>query len=92
MITREQVEEAFGDDKKPFKTKDVDHDVIAISLLREKIPYEVCKNIIAGAEHDILYLCDVDKILPYFDENDLSVLADCNCWLDEDNDCIALFV
>lgn len=92
MITREQLEEAFDDDRNPFQTKDVDYDVVAISLLRERIPYDVCKSIISGSEHDVLYLCDVDNVIPYLDEGDLEVLADCNVWFDEDNDCLALFV
>ena len=69
-----------------------DHDCIAISLLRDKIPYEVCKNIIGGAGHDVLYLCDVEEALPYLNEEDLAILADCNVWVDSDNDSFALFV
>lgn len=30
--------------------------------------------------------------LPYLMETDLIVLADCNCWIDNDVDSIALFV
>jgi hypothetical protein len=93
MITREQVELALGDDNKsPYKIKNVDHSITAIWLLREKIPYEVCKSIIAGAEHDSIYLCDVEKALPYLSEADLEVLADCNLCVDEDNDCLFMFV
>lgn len=92
MITREQIETALSDDKESFVTKNVDHDVIAINLLRERIPYDKCKSIISGAGHDVLYLCDVDEAVPFLTEDDLKVLADCNCWIDEDNDCIALFV
>lgn len=61
MITREQIEIAFGNNKKCYQTINVDHDVIAITLLREKIPYEKCKSIISGAEHDVIYLCDIEK-------------------------------
>jgi len=92
MITIEQLEEAFGNDRNAFKTKNVDHDVVAISLLRERIPYEVCKSIIGGAEHDVLWLCDVSNALPYLSESDLEILADCNVWHDSDNECLALFV
>lgn len=93
MITREQLELALDDETKAsFITKSVDHDVIAIALLRERIPYEVCKSIIGGAEHDVLYLCQVDKAIPYLTEEDLVVLADCNCWIDQDVDSLALFV
>jgi len=93
MVTREQLESALDDDSKAsFTTKGIDHDVRAITLLRERIPYDVCKDIIGGAEHDVLYLCDVDEAIPYLTEEDLVVLADCNCWIAEDVDSIALFV
>ena len=93
MVTREQIETVLDDESKAsFVTKNIDHNVKVITLLRERIPYEECKSIIGGAEHDVLYLCDVDKALPYLSEEDLDVLADCNCWIDEECDCIALFV
>lgn len=93
MIHREQLEEALNDDtKESFVTKGVDHDVIVINLLRERIPYEVCGGVIGGAEHDVLYLCDVEKSLPYLTEDDLKILADCNAWIDRECDCLALFV
>lgn len=93
MVTREQIESVLDDESKAsFATKNIDHDVKAITLLRERIPYEECKSIISGAEHDVLYLCDVDKAIHYLSEEDLDVLADCNCWIDEECDCIALFV
>jgi hypothetical protein len=93
MITREQLESALNDDTKAsFVTKDIDRDVKVINLLRERIPYEKCKSIIGGAEHDVLYLCDVEEAIPYLNEDDLLVLADCNCWIDDDVDSLALFV
>ena len=92
MITIEQIQEAFGDNRRPFKIPDVDHDFIAISLLRERIPYEVCKSIIQAAEHDMIYLCDIDKVLEYLSLEDLDILADCNVWYDEDNGCLGLFI
>lgn len=92
MVTREQIELAFGEDKEVFQIKDIDHDVRAITLLRERIPYEVCKSIINAAEHDKIYLCTLEEAMPYLSEDDLSVLADCNVWIDDDLDCLALFV
>jgi hypothetical protein len=93
MVTREQLEAALDDESKAsFVTKNIDHDVKAINLLRERIPYEDCKSIIGGAEHDVLYLCDVEEALPHLTEEDLVVLADCNCWIDDDVDSLALFV
>jgi hypothetical protein len=91
MITREQIELAFGDDRNAFQTKDIDHDLRAITLLRERIPYEACKNIIVAAEHDVIYLCDLETAMPYLNEDDLNVLADCNVWVEEEY-CFALFV
>ena len=86
MVTIEQIEAALNSEtKEAFKTRDIDHDVKAITLLRERIPYEECKSIISGAEHDVLYLCDIDKAIPYLTEDDLIILGDCNCWIDEDN-------
>lgn len=86
MITLEDVEEILGGDTKvkAFTTKDVDHDAITINLLRSKIPYEVCKSIIIGAEHDKIYLCNVEESLPYLTREDLLILADCNVWFEED--------
>lgn len=93
MITIEQIETALDSEgKTPYKTRNIDHHVRAITLLRDRIPYEEVKSIISGAGHDVFYLCDVDKAIPYLTEEDLEVLADCNCWIDKDNDCIALFV
>lgn len=92
MITREQIEIAFGNDRNAFKTKNVDHDVVAITLLRERIPYEVCKGIIGGAAHDVVYLCDLEDAIPYLSNEDLDILADCNVWVDDDCDCFAIFV
>ena len=92
MLTREQVDEAFGDDRNPFTLqRNIDHDATVIALLRSRIPYDVCKGIIGGAEHDKLWLCDIDYVLEYCDEADLAILADCNCWIDGD-DTLALFV
>ena len=89
MITLEQIEVAFGDSRNSFKTKDIDHAFVAISLLRERIPYDVCKSIIGSSEHDILYLCAIDDAMPYLSEEDLAVLADCNMIIEYDS--FALF-
>jgi len=94
MVTREQIEAALlsDDGKAPFQTKNIDYKVKAIILLRVRIPYEVCKSIIGGAGHDVLYLCDVNKAITHLTEEDLVALADCNCWIDKDVERIALFV
>lgn len=93
MVTREQLEIALDDEtKESYITKDNDRKVRVISLLRERIPYESVKSIIGGAEHDVLYLCDVDEVLEWITEEDLIVLADCNVFIDDDVDSLALFV
>jgi len=94
MITRKQLETALDDESKdPYKIDiDADHDVKVINLLRDKIPYEEVKSIIRGAKDDVIYLCDIDVVLPYLTEDDLIILADCNVWIDTDVDSLALFV
>lgn len=92
MITREEIEEMFGDKRQPFKNRNVDHDLIAITLLRERIPYEDCKSIIGGAEHDTLYLCDIEIAIKHLNIADVEILADCNVCIDNNFDCLFLFV
>lgn len=92
MITIEKLEEILDDDSKnPFQEKEIDHKMKALNLLREKIPYEVCRGIIGGAEHDKIYLCDIGQVLPYINEDDAKVLADCNLFIDNDCDCLSMF-
>lgn len=91
MVTREELEEGLND-KKPFQTKNIDHDFRAISLLRERIPYDECKSIIDAAEHDIIYLCDIETVIKYITPEDILVLADCNVLFQEEYECLALFV
>ena len=92
MITREQIEEALGEDKDSFKIlKNTDTHMYALSLLRERIPYEKCKRIIQAAGHDQIWLCGVDEALEYLTEDDLKMLADCNMFIDSDTDILSLF-
>ena len=92
MITREKLEEILGNiSKNPFQEKGIDHKMKALTLLRDKIPYEVYKGIIGAAEHDQIYLCDIDEVLPYINEDDAKVLADCNLFIENDNDCLSMF-
>jgi len=91
MITRELLEELLDDEaKNPYKTKE-DHQIKALTLLRERIPYDKCPCIICAAEHDIIYLCDIDIVLPYISDEDAEILADCNLHINDDNDCLAMF-
>jgi hypothetical protein len=91
MITREKFEEIL-DSKNPFKEKGIDYTMKGLTLLRDRIPYEVCRDIIGAAEHDKIYLCDIDEVLPYINEDDAKVLADCNFFIDSDCDCLSMFV
>ena len=91
MITRQQLTTALGDGKTPFQTKGIDHHVTAINLLRSKIPYSDLDAIIWGADHEIIYLCDIHYALIYLDEEDLIILADCNVHITDDED-LAMFI
>ena len=92
MITREKLEEILGNySKNPFQEKEVDHNMKALTLLRDKIPYEVCKEIIGASDRDQIYLCDIDDVLPYINEDDAKVLADCNLFIDSDYDYLSMF-
>jgi hypothetical protein len=92
MTTIEQLREKIGNSK-PFQLhKNVDHKMVALKLLRESIPYEVCPNIINGAEQDKVYLCDIEVCLPYLDEKDLDILIDCNIRYDEKSELLYMFV
>jgi hypothetical protein len=92
MITREKLQELLDDDNKsPYQERNVDHKIKALTLLRSKIPYDVCSSIIGASEHDQIYLCDIDEVLPYINEDDAKVLADCNLFIDDDNDCLSMF-
>lgn len=95
MITREQLEDYLGNEATkdiPALQKKRDNDFTAIQLLRERIPYKVCHSIIQGAEHDVVYLVNIDECLKYLSEKDLVTLAECNVFLDEDLDSLGLFV
>jgi fumarate hydratase class II len=92
MITREQIENALTDDRDSVFKQDEDHGMKVVTLLRNKIPYSECHSILVGASHDQIYLPDIGMIIKYIDESDLSVLVDCNSFIDEDNDCLSLYV
>jgi len=91
MITREQLEEGFEKENQ-FGILQEDSTSIAISLLRERIPYDVCPSIIVCAEHDVIYLCGVEDALQYLKEEDIITLADCNIFIDSDVDSLSSFI
>jgi len=89
-VSRETIEQLLDDDtKESYVTKGVDHDMVALSLLRQRIPYDECKSIIAGAKHDVIYLCDLELVEKYLSEEDVRVLADCNLFIE--NESLAIF-
>lgn len=77
MVTAEEIKNIF-ENKVSYKTRNIDHTFVAIKLLREKIPYDVCKSVIGSAEHDVVYLVDLNTAIPYLSLEDLEILADCN--------------
>lgn len=89
MLTREKLEEILNSNKPFQQTKGIDHKFYALEVLRRCIPYEVCNSIIGCTEHDRLYLCDVEQVLPYIDEEEAYILADCNLFIEED--CLTMF-
>lgn len=89
MITRKRLEEIL--ENEPFKTDGIDHNVKAISLLRKKVPYDVCPSIMCAVDYEILHLCNVEDVLPYIDEEDAAVLADCNLFI-HSTGCLSMFV
>lgn len=46
----------------------------AIKLLRERIPYEKCNEIVCYAEHDIIYLCGIEDAAPHLNQKDIEDL------------------
>ena len=93
MVTREQIEEALDSIHNiPYQAENIDYEAIVIALLRERIPYGECPNIISGAEFDVILLCEVYKAAPYLTEENLMILADCNCFINEETDCLAVYV
>ena len=84
MVTEDQIKSALNDDKDCYSNIEMDHIYTAVSLLRERIPYESCKSIIAAAEHDQIFLCNIEVAAKYLTESDLIVLADCNCGVEDD--------
>jgi hypothetical protein len=91
MTTGELIELFRNKDVRPFQNKTIDHNVTAINLLRERIPMEVCGNIIGASEHDELFLCGLDEAAPYLSTEDVALLQECNVWVSEEYECFGLF-
>lgn len=92
MITREQLEKACGDDAEPFKKDGIDHCFELIKLLRERIPYEKRKRIICDVGYELIYLPDIELVLEYLNEDDLSIIEECNTSISKEFECLFLFI
>lgn len=49
-------------------------------------------NLITGANHDIIYSEDIDKIVEKITEEDAIALAKLNWMINDEGDCLACFV
>jgi hypothetical protein len=50
------------------------------------------KDIICGAEHDVIYSVNIDDVIDELTEEDAIKLATLNWMIDDDCDCFACFV
>ena len=93
MITKEKLEEIMENtSSSTYLKEEIDHKMKALILLRERIPYDVCSGIIGAAEHDQIYLCDIDNVLPYINEDDAKILAECKLFIERGCGCLSMFV
>jgi len=90
MITLEKLSEILDGDTN--YQSDTDRKLLAITTLRSKIPFDVCHSIIQGADHDVVYLCDIDEALPYISEDDAKIIANGGVFIDTDSDSLSMYV
>lgn len=90
MVTGQQVINAL---KKDFSgcPKGVELKIVAINLLRTRIPLEVC-NIIQGAKDNEILLPNICETLPYLNEEDLELLCNCGVTTSELNEYLIMNV
>jgi hypothetical protein len=87
-MTRERFEEIMDGDSK-LGDYDDDNAFLGLQIIRKYIP----KKGIEGAEHNIIYSIDVDRLLEAgIAEEDAIELRNLNWMIDEDGDCLACFV
>lgn len=91
MITIEKLNEVL-EGTTTFQKKGIDYGLTALTLLRDKIPYDVCNKIIASSAHDQIFMCRTEDVLPYIDEIDAEILGWCNVFIDTDWDVLSMFV
>lgn len=87
-----EVWDKWKDELPTYTEMNLDHTMAVLSLLRDKIPYNVCKSILGAAEHDIIYLSGIAETLPYITEYELKYLIDCNVGYDKEFERFYLFV
>ena len=92
MITIEQLENACGDNARPYVNMEIDHVFTLVNLLRERIPFNECKQIIGNVGHDLIYLPDIKLVLKYLNENDLLIVEECNTSINHEFECLYLFI
>ena len=90
MITIQELNEAIDNEDVNKLVGEVDHDVQLISLLRNRIPYEECNSVICAAEHDQIWLVDANLACEYLLKEDLPIIQNSNCFID--NDSISLYI
>lgn len=72
------------------RESDVDRRFAAIELLRKRVPVKVCGAMPSAAEHDVLYICQIDEAAPYLSEEDVVALGEYG--VHESYEAFALFV
>lgn len=103
MITEEQLTRIFEshaddwklpEDEKPQNLpqyKD-DPNATAIGLLRSYCPRDKVRTVVQGADHDVIYLIDLKEAYEHLNEEQAHSLAILGVIIDEDNDCLSMFV
>jgi len=88
-ITRAQLEGIFSDDNSDW---DGDNAWQGLQILAKYVnPMKT--DLIAGADHDVIYSVNVDEVLNAgLTEEDAKALRKLNWMIDEDGECFACFV
>ena len=84
-MTRERLEEIFEETPSYW---DGDNAFQGLQILAKYTD----KNIVCGANHDIIYSIDIESALDQLTEEDAVKLATLNWMIDDDGDCFACFV
>lgn len=101
MLTEEKLIEIFESHEDDWKKKDKDNPaklpqfqgdtaVKAINLLREACPLDKVHCIIQGADHDVVYLIDLEEAYRYLTEEQAHSLAILGVVIDDNSDCLSI--